>query len=78
MGEEGTQGGENRNGKGKCSKDGQERGNGKATENVKGKGKGNGKGKGFLKPRLGGDDITHAIALKLQQEMYEADSDREC
>jgi len=40
-----------------------------------GKGKGNGKGKGIFKQTPGGDDISHAIALQLQMEMYGADSD---
>ena len=68
-GEEDTQGGEKGTGKGKGTKDG----NGKG----KGMGKGNGKGKGSVKQTPGGDDISCAVALELQKERYEADSDME-
>ena len=44
---------------------------------MKGKGKGNSKGKGIVKHTPGGDDISRAVALQLQKEMYEADSDTE-
>ena len=43
----------------------------------KGKGQGNGKGKGIIKQTPGGDDISRAVALQLQEEMYEADLDTE-
>jgi hypothetical protein len=43
----------------------------------RGKGKGNGKGKGIVKQTRGGDDISRAIALQLQKERYETDSDVE-
>jgi len=68
-GEEDTQGGEKGTGKGKGTKDGKGKG--------KGKGKGNSKGKGIVKQTPGGDDISRAIALQLQKEQYEADSDTE-
>jgi len=74
-GEEDTQGGEKGTRKGNSTKDGKGKGKGKATE--EGKGKGNGKGKGIVKQTPGGDDITCAVALQLQKEMYEADSDTE-
>jgi len=68
-GEEDTQGGEKGTGKGKGTKDGKGKG--------KGKGKGNGKGNGIVKQTPGGDDISRAVALQLQKEMYEADLDME-
>jgi len=43
----------------------------------KGKEKGNGKGKGIVKYTPEGDDISRAVALLMQKEMYEADSDTE-
>jgi len=76
-GEEDTQGGEKGTGKEKGTKDGTGKGKGKATEEGKGKGKGNGNGKGIVKQTPGGDDIAHAVAVQLQKEMYEADSDTE-
>jgi hypothetical protein len=51
------------------------KGKGKAME--EGKGKGHGKGRDNVKQTPGGDDISHAFALQLQKEMYEADSDME-
>ena len=42
-----------------------------------GTGKGNGKGKGIVKQTPGGDDISRAVALQLQKERYEANSDTE-
>jgi len=66
-GEEDTQGGEKGTGKGKGTKDGKRTG--------KGKGKGNGKGKGIVRQTPGGDDISRAVALQLQKERYEAESD---
>jgi len=48
-------------------------GKGKETEEGKGKEKGNGKGKGIVKYTPGGDDISRAVAVQLQKEMYEAD-----
>jgi hypothetical protein len=78
-GEEDTQGGEKGTRKGKGTKDwkgkGKGKGKGKATEERKGKG--NGKGKGIVKDTPGGNDISRAVALQLQKEMYEADSDTE-
>jgi len=71
------QGGEKGTGKGKGTKDGKGKGKGKATEERKGKGKGNGKGKGIVKQTPGEDDISRAVAVQLQKEMYEADSDTE-
>ena len=65
--EEDMQGGEKETGKGKGPKDGKWKGTGK--------GKGNGKGKGIVKQTTGGDDISRAVALQLQKERYEADSD---
>jgi len=88
-GEEDTRGGETMTGKGKGTKDGKGRGkatedwmgkwkgNGKAMEDGKGKGKGNSKGRGSVEQTRGGDDIFRAVALGLQKEMYEADSDME-
>jgi len=76
-GGEDTQGGEKGTGKGKGTNDGKGKGKGKATEEGKGKGKGNGKGKGIVKHTPGGDDIPRAVAVQLQKEMYEADSDTE-
>jgi hypothetical protein len=61
-GEEDTQGGEKGTGKGKGTKDG------KGKE--KGKGKGIGKGNGIVKRTPGGDDISRAVAVKLQKERY--------
>jgi hypothetical protein len=43
----------------------------------KGKGKGNNKGKGIVEQIPQGEDISCAIVLQLQEEMYEADSDME-
>jgi len=68
-GEDDTQGSENGTRKRKGTKDRK----GKRT----GKGKGNSKGKGIVKQTPGGDDISCAIAMQLQKEMYEADSDME-
>jgi len=62
-------GGEKATGKGKGRKDGKGKG--------KGKGKGNCKGKGIVKQTPGGIDISRAVALQLQMERYEADSDTE-
>jgi hypothetical protein len=65
-GEEDTQGGKKGTGKGKGSNDG--KGIGKR------KGKGNGKGNSIVKRAPGGDAISHAVALQMQKERYEADS----
>jgi len=46
-------------------------------EEGKGKGKGNGKGQGIVEPTQGGDDISCAIALQWQKELFEADKDTE-
>jgi len=78
-GEEDMQGCEKVPKKGKGTKD--RKGNGKETEDRKGKGKqkgkGNGKGKAIVEQTPGGDDISCAIVLQLQQENSEADYDRE-
>jgi hypothetical protein len=50
-------------------------GDGKGKE--KGKGKRNGKVKGIVKRTSGGDDSYCAVALQLQKEMNNADSDTE-
>jgi len=76
-GEGDTQGGEEWTGKGKGTKDGKGKEKGSATEEGKGKGKGNGTGKGIVEQTPGGDDISRAIAVQLQKEMYQADSDTE-
>ena len=68
-GEEDTQGGEKGTGKGKGTQDGKAKG--------KGKGKGNGKGKRIVEQTPGGGDIARAVALQLQKERYQADSDTE-
>jgi len=66
-GEKDTQGGEKGTEKGKGTKDGK----------GKGKGKGNGKRNGIVEQTPGGDDISRAVALQLQKERDEADSDTE-
>jgi hypothetical protein len=76
-GEEATQGSEKGTGKGKGTKDGKGKGKGKVTEEGKRKGKGNSKGKGIVPHTSGGDDISRAVAVQLQREVYEADSDME-
>jgi hypothetical protein len=53
------------------------KGKGKAMEEGKGKRNGKGKGKGIVKQTPGEDDISCAVALQLQKEMYVADSDME-
>jgi len=76
-------GGEKGTGTGKGTNDvkgqemGKSNGKGKATEKGKGKGKGNSKGKGIVKQTPGGDDISCAVALQLQKQIYEAESDTE-
>ena len=62
---------------GKGTKDGEWKGKGKVTEQRKEKEKGNVNGKGIVKQTPGGDDISRAVAMQLQKEMYEADSDME-
>ena len=76
-GEEDTQGGEQATGKGKGTKDGKGNGQRKGKGKGTGKGQGKGKGKGIVKQTPGGDDISCAVALQLQKERYEADSDTE-
>ena len=49
----------------------------RATEEGKGKRKGHSQGYGIDKQTPGGDAISHAIALQLQMDMYEANSDTE-
>ena len=63
----------------KGTKDGMGRRKSIEDENEKGNGKGNGNGKrkDIVKLTPWGDDISHAVALQLQKEMYEADSDNE-
>jgi len=39
--------------------------------------KGNVERKGIVKRTPGGDDLARTVALQLQKEMYEADSDTE-
>jgi len=53
------------------------KGEGKATEEGNGKSNGNVKGTDIVKQKFGGDEITHAITLQLQKEMYDPDSDME-
>jgi hypothetical protein len=53
------------------------RGKGKGKAMEEGKGMGNGKGRGIVKQTRGGDDISRAVALQLQKEMYGADWDTE-
>jgi hypothetical protein len=74
-----TQGSGKGTGIGKCTKDGQGKGIGKATDEGKGKGKQkrNGKRKGINKQTPGGDDISRAVDVQLQKEIYEPDSDAE-
>jgi len=74
-GEEDTQGGEKLTRKGMGTKKGRGRGKGqgKAMEEGKEKRKGKCKGKGIVEQTPGGDDISRAVALQLQKEMYEAD-----
>jgi hypothetical protein len=43
----------------------------------KGKGNGNSKGTGIVEHTPGGDDISRAVALQLQQEMSEANLETE-
>ena len=74
-GEKDMQGSEKGTRKEKGPKDGKGKGKGKAMEG--GKGKGNGKGKGIVKQTPGGDDISCAVPLQLQKDMYVADSDTE-
>jgi len=68
-GEEDTQGGEKRTGKGKGTKDVKGLGKGKV--------KGNSKGKGIVKQIPGGYDSSGAVALQLQKQRYRADTDTE-
>jgi len=42
-----------------------------------GKGKGNRNGEGIVKETPGGEDISDAVELQLQNKMYEAESDTE-
>jgi len=82
-GEEERQGGGKGFGKGNGTKDGKGegkgkgKGEGKAMEKGKGKGKGHSKRKGMIEQTTGGDDISWAVALQLQKDLYRADSDRE-
>jgi len=76
-GEWDMQGGENGTRKRKGMQNGKRKGKGKATEEDKGKGKGNSKGKGIVKQTPGGDDIPRAVAVQLQEKMYQAESDME-
>jgi len=88
-GEEDTQGGENGTGKEQGLKDGignrvppdDGKGNlnqtGRAMAEGIGKGKGNRNGEGIVKETPGGEDISDAVELQLQNKMYEAESDTE-
>jgi hypothetical protein len=76
-GEEDTQGDEKGTGKGTVTNDGMGKCKAKAMEEGKGKGKGSRKGKGIVKQTPGGDDISRAVAVQLQKELYMADTDRE-
>jgi hypothetical protein len=67
--EEDTQGGEKETGQGNGPKD--------RKVKEKGKEKGNSQGKGIVKQTPGGDDISRAVVLQLQNERYQAESDRE-
>jgi hypothetical protein len=77
VGGKGTQGGEKGTVKAQGTQDGKRTGKGKATEEGKVKGKGNSKGKGIVIQTTREDDISHAIAVKLKNAMYQADSDME-
>jgi hypothetical protein len=74
---------ENDNGEGQEYTQGGEKGTRKwkGTKNRNGKGmgegKGNDKGKGIVKQTPGGDDISRAVALQWQKQMYEAEPDIE-
>jgi len=70
-GEEDTQGREQGTGKEKGIFDRKGKGKGK------GEAKGNSKGKGIVQHTPGGDDISRAVALKLQKEIYKVDSEME-
>jgi hypothetical protein len=70
-----AQGGEEETRKEMSTKAGSGKGMGKATEGGKGEGKGDGKGKSIVELTRGGDDISRAVALPLQKEVYQADSD---
>jgi len=88
-GEEDTQGGETGTGKRKGTKvgnwkwkatggwKGNGKGKGKATNSAKGQGTQTNNRKGILKQTPGGDDISHAVALQLWKDMYEAHYDTE-
>jgi hypothetical protein len=77
-GEEDMQGGENGTRKQNSTKDGKGKGKGNAMEEGKGKGKGNGKANGIGKETPGEDDSSHAVAVQLQKEIDEADSEMVC
>jgi len=68
-GEEDTQGSGNGTEKGKGTKDGKGKG--------KGKGMRNGKEKGIVIQTPAGDNITCAVELLVQKDMYGADSNME-
>jgi len=76
-GEEDTHGGEKETGKVKGTKDRKGNRKGKATEEGKGKWNRNGNRKGIVEQTLAGDVISRAVAVQLEKEMYEADSDTE-
>jgi len=78
-GEQDRQGGDAGTRKGKGRKNGKI--TWKATQDRKGKGmgkrKGNGKGKGNVQNTPGGDNMSRAVALQLQNDMREADNNLE-
>jgi hypothetical protein len=59
----------------KGTKEGKRTGKGKATEEVKGNGNGNDEGKDIVTQTPGGDDISRAVPVQMQKEMYKADLD---
>jgi len=80
-GEEDMQGGVKGTGKDNRTKDrkgtGKGKRKGKVTAMDEGKRMGNSKGKGIVKPTPGGDDISCAVALRLEKELCEADFNME-
>jgi hypothetical protein len=71
-GEEDTQGGEKGPGKANSTKNGKGKGKGNAMEVGRGYGKGHSNGKRIVKQTAGGDDISCAVPLQWQKEMYVA------
>jgi hypothetical protein len=79
--EDDMQGSEKGTGKGNGTNDGKGKakgnGKGKATEEGKGKENGNSKWEDIIRQTPGGDDISCAVIVQLQKEMYQAASDTE-